>query len=152
MARAVALIASSRKGSWMTLSALQGHPSVLRSPEQWFSHPEFMKLEPRVAVRQLYDARTKVDSIVHSQYPLPYSSYLTNKEFYAYLCASDATFVFLHRRNMIRWYVSIPAGQARAEVELPRAAPRRCAADRCGLHHVPAQNVRCRRAGLRRCA
>ena len=107
MARAVALIASSRKGSWMTLSALQGHPSVFVHREQWFSHPEFMRLEPRTAVRQLYDARTKVDAIVHSHYPMPYQLYPINKDFYAYLCASDATFVFLHRRNMIRWYVSI---------------------------------------------
>jgi hypothetical protein len=112
MARAVAIVASSRKGSWMTLSALQGHPSVFVHREQWFSHPEFMKLEPRTAVRQLYDARTKVDAIVHSHYPMPYPYYLDNKAFYQYLCAtSDAVFVFLHRRNMIRWYVSILLAQ-----------------------------------------
>lgn len=107
MARPVVILASSRKGSWMVLSALSGHPSVFVHREQWFSHPEFMQFEPQLAVRRLYDAKTAASAIVHSQYPLPYGTMTANESLYNYLVASDAIFVFLQRDDKIRWYVSL---------------------------------------------
>lgn len=107
MCRPIAIVASSRKGNWMLMSALARHPRCYVHEEQWFSRPEFAELSPREAVTQLFESPSASQRIVHSHYPLPYKKREANAHFYELLVGMDATFVFLRRANMVRWFASL---------------------------------------------
>ncbi len=107
MARPIVIVASSRKGNWMLMSALARHPACFVHSDQWFSRPEFAGMSPHDAVMQLFESPGAAPRIVHSHYPLPYKSRTDNALFYDLLVKKEATFIFLSRLNRVRWYVSL---------------------------------------------
>jgi hypothetical protein len=103
MSRPFVLIASSRKGSHVLLTALQKHPEVLVH-DQPLSKPTYMPgLDGEELAAHFFDRPDPVAILALSWD----AARCRHRGFWDELRRRKVGVIFLHRRNMLQWYVSV---------------------------------------------